>query len=69
MVIFKVGLASAGLVVAQLENLFTFRAQPKKTRDVTVLVAEFFTREKKNAAEEAVHPQTGQTQNNKTDET
>ena len=40
------GLASAGLVVAELGNLFTFRAQPKK-RDVTVLVEEVFSREKK----------------------
>ena len=41
------GVANAGLVVAELENMFTFRAQPKKPRDATVLVVEVFTREKK----------------------
>ena len=49
------GLASAGLVVAELGNLFTFRAQPKK-RDVTVLVEEVFSREKKSTVEQSVHP-------------
>ena len=30
LVILEVGLASAGLAVAELESLFAFRAQPKK---------------------------------------
>ena len=59
------GLASAGLVVAELGNLFTFRAQPKK-RDVTVLVEEVFSREKKKHGRTISTPQT---QNSKNDET
>jgi len=44
--------------VAELGILFTFRVQQKK-RDVTVLVEEVFSREKKIEVEqsESVHPQ------------
>ena len=61
----------AGLVQSELENVFAFRAQPKKQqRDVTALVEEsFHSRGEKTRVEQSVHPPTGQTQNNKNNET
>ena len=41
----------ASLVQSEVENVFAFRAQPKKEqRDVSVLVEAFFTREGKKKA-------------------
>ena len=53
------GLASAGLAVAGLENLFTFRAQPKNnnTRRDCFSLKKICAREVgKNAVEQSVHP-------------